>query len=215
MTSLALVVIGNGRLPLLLQAVHAANRYIDADYYLMVDDSGDKDVHHELFHAYPEFYITSHITNRGMAAAVQSGFNLVRDTDATHIFWLEEDMVLTGPPPVEQAIIELTKYPRLSQMLFERQPLSPEEQAGGSVHSALNAFHDYGNWVMHRTIFSLNPCIIPRHIIDHYDWPSGPIGVGNETGMTRQLLADGYTFGCWKGEMVEHIGWERGAAWQL
>jgi hypothetical protein len=213
---LALVVIGNGRLPLLHRAVDAADEYLDPDYWLMVDDSGSEAVQEELHDIYPDFRIVGHPHNLGMAAAVQAGFHLVRrETDATHIFWLEEDMVLTGEPPIEDVIRTLNGYPHLAQMLFERQPLTPQEVEAGSVHGAMEPIADMPKWVMHRHIFSLNPCIIPRHIIDTYDWPSGPIGVGNETGFTNKLLDDGYTFGCWKGQLVEHIGHERAAAWQL
>jgi hypothetical protein len=213
--SLALVVIGNGRLPLLHRAVESFEDYCDADHWLMVDDSGDRAVARELFRYFPNFHIESHEANKGMASAVQAGFHLVRQTDATHIFWLEEDMVLTGEPPIEDVIRTLNGYPHLAQMLFERQPLTPQEVEAGSVHGAMEPIADMPKWVMHRHIFSLNPCIIPRHIIDTYDWPSGPIGVGNETGFTNKLLDDGYTFGCWKGQLVEHIGHERAAAWQL
>jgi hypothetical protein len=212
--TIALTVLGNGRLDYLHQAVDSALQHLPVmDHYLMVDDSGDPSVRDELELNYPNFRLSAHAENLGMAFSVADGFSLVGETDADYVFWLEEDMVLTGPPPINEALDILQAVPTLAQMLFERQPLTPEEHAAGSVHGAMGGTN-HGPWTEHRHLFSLNPCLIPRQVLT-YGWPAGPLGVGNETGMTHQLLHAGYTFGVWHGQHVEHIGQDRAPAWKL
>lgn len=213
--SLALLVIGNGRLDYLHDTVDAALTHLpEFDHYLMVDDSGDPAVQRELNRNYPDFRIRSHTANLGMARAVQSGFDLVLSTDAEYVFWLEEDFRILRPPPIHMAIEILTSYPQVAQMLFERQCLTPDEHATGSVHGAMNGI-DMDGWTLQRHIFSLNPCVIPRYVLEEYRWPEGPLGIGNEAGMTKQLLDDGWSFGVWHGQMVEHEGVLRAKNWKL
>lgn len=208
--SLALLVIGNGRLGYLHQAVKAALHNVPhIDHYLMVDDSGSGEIAEQLDHVYPQFTITHHRENQGMARAVQAGFDLVLATDATHVLWVEEDMVIRVPLPVQSAITELDQNPHVAQMLFQRQPLTEGEIEGGSVLAGMGYTTDRGDWSEQRHIFSLNPCLVPRSILQH-GWPAG-----NEREMTTRLLDRGYTFGVWHGERVEHIGVERAQQWQL
>lgn len=224
--SIALVVIGNGRLDYLHAAIDSLDEHVGEhiSHWLMVDDSGDATVRRELQRTYPDWTITHHAHNRGLAAAVNAGFDLVRETAATHILWWEEDFLCRKPLPIEDTITQLIYFPRIAQMMYRRQPLSPEETASGCVlrtlvdnstrHETLDAF------TYQDAYFSLNPCLIPRHIIDTYTWPAGPIGVGNETGFTSMLRAEGWLFGVWghpgdDNVFTEHIGAHRGAKWQL
>lgn len=209
--SIALLVIGNGRLNYLHEVVDTALDMLPAmDHYLMVDDSGSRDVRRELDRTYPDFTIQHHDQNLGMARAVQTGFDLVLTTDADHVFWLEEDMLLTVPPPVNEAINALCVLPQLAQVLFQRQPLTPEEHAAGTVVGAMNPTWVGGtNLWIHQHIFSLNPCVIPRWVLE-LGWSPD-----NESGMTRKLLDAGYWFGVWDGQYVQHVGDMRGKQWQL
>lgn len=227
----ALVVIGNGRLSYLEKVIDSAFNYLPTpNHLLMVDDSGNREVANELHRNYPDFTTRSHVHNQGMAAAVQSGFNLVKETDAEYIFWLEEDMELIATPPLEDAVKVLVSHPHLAQMCFRREPWwgSPVEMQLGDQLAAIASqartsvavVNRSEIWTEHDYIFSLNPCLIPRVIIDTYTWPSGPIGIGNETGMTNQLLDDKWLFGSWgvpgDGQVwARHLGEERGKQWQL
>lgn len=214
--STALLVIGNGRLDYLHDTVDAAMQHLpEFDHYLMVDDSGDRVVRRELQRTYPDFTLLSHDQNEGMARAVQAGFDLVLMSEVDHVVWLEEDFRILKPLPIDGAIDALNQYPHLAQMLFQRQPLAPAEIEGGSVVSGMNATRVTDDFWVQRHIFSLNPCVIPRYVLERYRWPEGPIGVGNETGMTNQLLADGWSFGVWDGQYVEHEGVLRAKNWKL
>lgn len=67
-------------------------------------------------------------------------------------------------------------------------------------------------WVQHQRIFSLNPCLIPRRIIE-MGWPAG-----NEAQMTDNVKAAGYEMAFWGSkdeQAVTHIGQDRGDGWKL
>lgn len=208
--STALLVIGNGRLDYLHQSVDAALQHLpEFDHYLMIDDSGEAIVRRQLARHYPDFTIHSHEHNQGMARAVQSGFDLCLQTDADFVFWLEEDMVIYRPIPMNLALSAMCWEPHLAQMLFQRQPLSPDEHATGSVVGAMGPLTERYGFYEQTHIFSLNPCLIPRNVLE-LGWDSD-----NERGMTKKLLDHGLTFGVWDGQYVEHIGVARGKQWQL
>jgi hypothetical protein len=67
--------------------------------------------------------------------------------------------------------------------------------------------------VEHKRIFSLNPCVIPRRVLD-LGWPDG-----NEAEMTTNLVASGYRFAFYGKRddppRVIHVGAERGIGWRL
>jgi hypothetical protein len=218
---IGLVVVGNGRTAMLDQTVEAAFQWLPPfDRYLMVDDSGDLAVRRHLDSMYPDFVIEHHDQNRGMAAAVRTGFDLAVDTGCRYVFWLEEDMLLTSAPPVADAVDVLDARDWLSQLCFRREPVpgNVAEHEHGDQLAAICAqartvsAHD--GWTAHDWLFSLNPCLIPRRILEQ-GWDTA-----NEAGMTARLLNDGYLFGSWgqpgDGQTwARHIGTERGAAWQL
>jgi GT2 family glycosyltransferase len=219
----ALLVIGNGRIDMLHQSVEAALTLLPPfDHLLMVDDSGDPKVRRELDRTYPDFVIQHNDTNLGMALAVQAGFDLVLSTSARHVFWLEEDMLLTQAPPVDAAVRILDANPDLAQMCFRRDPADPTEMPDQLVAICNKSPHvtTHELYTVYDFLFSMGPCVIPRRILE-VGWPSGPIGVGNEDGMTQRLLAKGYRFGSW-GHPGDGQSWgrhdgyaRRGAAWQL
>lgn len=217
----ALTVIGNGRFDYLTKVVDAALNYLPKpDYKLMVDDSGDPEHGYQLDSLFTDWHIVHHGTNRGMAAAVQTGFDLVCDSDADFAFWLEEDMLLTRTPPLRAAMDILDMNGHIAQMCFRRQTVwgNPYEEQHGDVLIALCAqsttIVDHGCWVEYDALFSLNPCVIPADICQ-IDWDPG-----NEAGMTSKLLEQGYRFGSWgnrslQEHWVTHIGEQRGPKWQL
>lgn len=219
--SIALCVIGNGRIDGLHRVIQAALNYLpEFDHYLMVDDSGEPNIARELFNTYPKWQIHSHDTNRGMAAAIQTGFDLVTANDADFVFWLEEDMLLTGSPPIEEAMQILSDNEQLAQICFRREPvdINPTEIDNGCVLKTLVdmsshvMIHD--KWTEYDGLFSLNPSLIPIDICQQ-GWDPD-----NEAGMTRKLTSGGYTFGSWghpndQQTWVRHIGHQRAAQWQL
>lgn len=217
----ALVVIGNGRTHYLKQAVDAALELLPTPTsLLMVDDSGDPETCEWLDAQYPKWRIVHHPENRGMAAAVQTGFDLVCDADTDFAFWLEEDMLLTRTPPLQAAMDILDANTHIAQMCFRRATVwgNPIEEQCKDVLAALCAQSDtvinHGTWTEYDYLFSLNPCLIPQDICQ-IDWDAG-----NEAGMAAKLRDKGYRFGSWgvpsfSEHWVTHIGEQRGHKWQL
>lgn len=219
------VVVGNGRPDCLARTVKSLRDYLPRlDAYVMVDDSGDPDHHQFIRDRYTDFHLVLHPENRGMAAAVQAAWNTALAIGSDYIWHNEDDMELITEIPITRACQYLSERPDLAQLMFRRQPLNPEEQREGCVlaatcNHATDWSIDHPDYTTQNWIFSLNPCVIPRRVLE-LGWPSGPLGVGNESGMTKKLLAAGCTFGAWGHPLdgqqhVEHIGAVRGAKWQL
>lgn len=218
----ALVIIGDGRASYLAQSVRAARDNIlhPITARIMVNDEADEGYCTMIDEVYPDF-IRVHTLRSGMAGAVQAGFMAALAQDPDYIAWVEEDMVLTRPLPITDAIAALEANPSLAQMTFRRDPWDPSE--GDCQLNAITQRATFvtqkANYTIHDYLFSLNPCIIPARVME-YGWPSGPIGIGNEDGFTKRLLDRGYVFGSWghakDGQSwARHIGNERASGWRL
>ena len=160
----------------------------------------------------------------GMAGAVQEGFRVALDAGADYALWVEEDFrFIDLPLRAMQYVLERAPY--LAQVVLKRQPWSEEEKrAGGQMETNPTAYTQcsaYGrnvHWVEHSTLFSLNPCLIPRRTLE-LGWPSGGLGVGNEAGMTQRCLDVGMRF-AYFGKKEDparctHVGHIRGSGWRL
>lgn len=171
--------------------------------------------HPDLHAAHIQYHDDDHL---GMAQAIGTAWQQALEWDDwDHLLFCEEDMILERPLPLDQAVTVLESDPGLAQMLFQRQPWNALEEQTGSVLGAIRElateYHPHRTWASHNHIFSLNPCLIPRRIIE-LGWPAG-----NEAQMTQQLLEAGYLFGCWgtphSPPLVQHVGVERGEGWKL
>lgn len=161
----------------------------------------------------------------GMAANVQRAWDAFLATDADYLLHMEDDMQIVAPMPLSDAVWELEADESLAQMCFRREPWwgAPIEMERGDQLAAIcTQAHDVWRTpthTIHDWLFSLNPCLIPRRVVE-LGWPSGPLGVGNESGMTTMLLNLGYRFGSWghpgDGQVwARHIGVTRGDGWKL
>lgn len=182
------------------------------DYLIRVRDSLRE-------HLPQDLQLTCWIQNddkhQGMAANIQAGWSAVLQYDWDYLLHWEDDMVLLRPPPLDAMIEALETHPQVANLMLKRQPWNSIEEEAGDVVRAIqmlapNSF-DMGRWVMHDHIFSLNPCLIPRHIVEK-GWPAG-----NEAQMTADLLSEGWMFGAWNDPepYLDHIGVERGPGWKL
>lgn len=162
-------------------------------------------------------HIQDDVDHQGMAVNIQAGWSHMLQWDWDFLLHMEDDMELLAPLPLYGAAEALCKRPHVANMIFQRQPWNDIEREAGGVHAAIKKlapnYIDHGTWGEHDHIFSLNPCLIPRHIVER-GWPKG-----NEAEMTAKLLADGYTFGIWgqptDAPIIDHIGIERGPGWKL
>lgn len=150
----------------------------------------------------------------GMSGAVNAAWDWARAADVDYLLHVEEDFRFTADIDVHALADLLDEDPTLAQVVLKRQPWSPEEhRAGGIIECHPLDYTDLPGHVVHQRIFSLNPCLIPRRILD-LGWPAG-----NEAEMTTNLVARGYRF-AFLGHRsdpprVEHVGAERGIGWRL
>ena len=220
----ALVIIGNGRAEYLTEAVTAArdNILVPIRNRIMVNDYNNADYMTWLDHRYPDFTII-HTGGVGMAGAVQAGFAAAMADD--YAIWIEEDMILTRKLPIADATEALRTHPTIAQIAFRREPWwgSPEEVEHGDQLRAIVAqstWHEVKKkYTLHNFLFTLNPCLIPAAVLN-MGWPSGPLGVGNESGFTQKCLDSGMVFGSWGNPddthtYARHIGETRGPSWAL
>lgn len=219
-TDVVLVVVGDGREEYLAEAIASVRSELQGDIVkkAIIDDSGDREYGHHLVQRYPDFDVISHGQRMGMAMAIRSAWAYALTSGAPFVFHLEEDFVFNRTIRLEALINILNDHPQLSQIVLQRQPWSSEEQGVGNViaYAAPDAQrHDTRGfrWCEHDSIFSVNPTLIPRRVVE-MGWPTD-----NEAGMTEALRAAGMTMG-WLGDVgdppaVTHIGHRRGEGWKL
>jgi hypothetical protein len=162
----------------------------------------------------------------GLAGAARAAWEYARAAGWDFLLHWEEDFRPVGPVPVQSMADALCRWPFLTQVVLKRQPWNDDEiRAGGIIeqhpwlYSELSTCDDgcgYGDLsvTMHRRIFSLNPCLIPRDVLG-VGWPDG-----NEAEQTKRLCRDPRNAFAFFGKAadaprVEHVGSVRGAGWRL
>ena len=212
---IALVMTWNGRPDTLAQSIPSLDLLSGPiTHRILVNDSGQ-----EL--NVDGWWVIDHHGNRGLAAAVQSGWNqaLAHD-DVRFVCHWEDDMVLERP--LDLAQVSTAFQPGVAQIAFQRHPVNAVEAQGQLVARVVASNYSWydpaRNVTYHDDLFSLNPCLIPLHVVQ-MGWPSGPLGVGNEDGFTAKCKAAGLFFATWGSvvdvPLIRHIGHERAAAWSL
>lgn len=150
----------------------------------------------------------------GLAGAVREAWRLALHTDCDYLLHIEEDFTFPAGIPVAEMVKVAERSPHLAQVVLKRQPWNDtEKQAGGIIEAAPHAYRQRLGFVEHTEIFSLNPCIIPRRVLE-LGWPDG-----NEAEFTIRLLDLGYRFAFF-GYTADpprciHLGNERAAGWRL
>lgn len=156
----------------------------------------------------------------GLAGAARAGFRWAVEQDCDYALWVEEDFRFTTPIRLDELRHVLEREPKLAQIVLKRQPWSPEEAAAGGIvekdpddYIECGAFGRSIRWTEHRRLFSLNPCLIPRHVLE-MGWPDG-----NEAEFARQCLDRGLRFAYFGRKYdpprVEHVGAIRAHGWRL
>ena len=194
----ALYVLTDGRRDYLAQTIASAQDKLHGDfsYLLIVNDADDDAFAAHLEVAYPRFTIVHHDERLGMSGAVRSAWETALRTGADYVFGLEEDWTFNRKIKVDRMIRLLHCEPHLAQVLLKRQPWNDEEIAAGNIIQAYPDEHtDHscpsGNWVEHRRLFSFNPFIAPRHVLELALAESADT---LERGVTDTLLKHDYSF---------------------
>jgi hypothetical protein len=156
----------------------------------------------------------------GMAGAVREAWTWALDTGLDYLLHVEEDFLFTEPVRIDDLVWILDHVPHLAQVVLKRQPWSDEERAAGGIielnpgdYVQCAGMRHSLRWVEHHRIFSLNPCLIPRRILE-LGWPDG-----NEAEFTQICIEAGYRFAFYGGiddpPRIQHVGTFRGTGWKL
>ena len=182
---------------------------------VLVDDSGDDEYGrfaHELIG--PDIFV-HHSHRRGLAGAIQSGWNALGDVD--YILHLEEDFTFPDPIPLVDMLNLLHQDPNLAQVCLKRNAaLTPVEQTfGGFIEANPDLYTEHDNptgppVTLHHECFSFNPCLYPAWVRDG--------GAGVEADVTKRLTDGFYHFGIYGRKFdpprCVHIGDRRSNGWK-
>lgn len=148
----------------------------------------------------------------GLAGVVQTAWTWALGTGCDYLFHIEEDFRFTNPLNLLEMAKILDAVPHLAQLVLKRQPWSDEEKrAGGQIEVAPSEFVDCDGYVEHTRLFSLNPTLIRREVLE--------LGGGLEADITQRCLDAGYSFAYFGKRddppRCEHVGQIRGSGWHL
>lgn len=155
----------------------------------------------------------------GLAGAVRAAWTWALDLGADYLWHQEEDWRYERYVNVRSIRVVLERNPQLAQIILRRgieYGNQHEIDAGGWMEANPSVYTERQTgdhrWCEHREIFSLNPCLIPRRILQ-MGWDDD-----NERGFTQRCLDAGYTFGVW-GPLegpphITHTGAVRGNGWR-
>ncbi len=163
--------------------------------------------------------VDDHEHQLGLAGAVQAAWGWALDQNVDYLLHVEEDFTLDTPVRLDDLVYILERAPHLAQVVLKRQAWSAEERAaGGIIEMNPSDYIDCHSmrstaWCEHMRIFSLNPCLIPRKVLE-VGWPAT-----NEAGFTEECRRHGLRFGFYGPKaappVVTHHGTHRAPGWRL
>jgi hypothetical protein len=160
---------------------------------------------------------------QGFGGAIRYAWEAVAaESDATHLFHLEDDFTFNRPVPLDDMAQVLDNFPEIVQMALRRQPWNDAEiAAGGVVELRPDEFHDSAgyvhrpdggvtlHWLEHQLFWTTNPSLIRMDHIRRFPWPD----VERSEGVYTHRILDrdpNLRFAYWgardSGEWVHHIG---------
>lgn len=215
--NVTLCMVGDGRLEYLARAVESLRENVSYPFLrkIMVNDSGDPSVARHLTKNYPDFRHIHHRRRMGTVKAVQSVWKAALRTRADYVFHTEEDFTYNEPIDIDALAGLLESDSQLAQVVLKRDPYSwPEIEAGGFMELRPSQYVDtdspVGPWVDHRRLFSSNPSLIPRRVLE--------LGFIGEAKFGQRCVDAGYRFAYWgrttDPPRVTHIGQVRSVGWR-
>jgi hypothetical protein len=213
----AIVVMTDGRRECIARSIPSLERLHGTfTGWLIHDDSADPEYRAWLGATFPHWDIHSTPYRSGFAGAMRSAREQVQRYGASHVWWHEDDFILTRDVDVSAMAGTLDAERALVQLALRRQPWNDAERAaGGIVEQHPDQFYEVWDrgraWLEHRRFFTTNPHLIRAEWLTETQWPEGPESEGR---YGLSLFAGGrLRCGFWgsrdSGEWCEHIGHER------
>jgi len=112
---ISVVLTSCGRLELLkitLDSFNKFNKYPITEF-IIIDDSGNKDIHNELKNVYPDYKLILNPENRGVTACIDDAYNHVK---TPYIFHCEDDWEFTKSGFIEKSIDIIKSKPTVMQV---------------------------------------------------------------------------------------------------
>ncbi len=151
----------------------------------------------------------------GLAGAVKAAWQIALGEYWDYLLHWEEDFLPLGSLPIAEMAEILDADQHLAQVVLLRPPFSEEEiRAGGIIENRPDVVHTdrtvAGHGIVeHDRLFSLNPCLIPRRVLE-LGW------VSNEEEFTARAKQAGFSFAFYgRTPLVRHVGVVRGTGWSL
>ena len=221
MSLVALTIITDGRKPeTISHAIESLREnLIGAVGCFIIDDSANPDYGAWLDSEFADYYrITHHTERRGLGGAVYSAWSEALKTPAKYVLHWEDDFVATTTVSLSDMTAIFNNNDQLAQLSLKRQPVNPDEQSvGGYMQmSPSQWFNSDRGYVRHSSLFTYNPCLIPRAIAKLASDDTTPM---LERDVTDRLLTRGYHFGVLgtieDEPRVEHVGGHRSTGWRV
>lgn len=209
------VVITDGRGKLLYDMLASATK-IDGqfDRWIGVNDSGDPEYARWLDVEFPHIEWSHHPERQGLAAAIRDAWGRV---DADYVLHLEDDVYFPHHLNVYDWVAPFAHNPELAQVCLMRGPQAPHEHDRGGILGCVGQVTyircGASRWVEQSHLFSLQPNIYPRWVVD-VGWPEH----GGEREFTDRLLFNRpdtrFAYLGWGEPQYEHRGYgQRQAGW--
>jgi hypothetical protein len=127
----------------------------------------------------------------GFAGAIAEGWRRVLETDADHVFHVEQDFEFREPVDLDGMAALLKRRPYLAQVALLRQPWNAAERAAGGIFQQhpsdyVEVEDEWAVWVEHRRFFTTNPSLYRRDLMRR-GWPLVPHSEGM---FTHALVRD-------------------------
>lgn len=219
-----LTVVTDGRRECIDVTVDAALEHlhgIEIERILICDDSGDAGYHRWLTQRFTDPRITFYGSDgrSGYARAAGRAWRASVEAGTDHVFWLEDDFILTEPVDLAAMARVLDEVPHLVQLMLKRQAWwANEVEAGGVCEFAPERFHDRSNdrgdhWVEYDAYWS-NPHLTTRAFMAAHHWPDC---AHSEAVFGGIVVAEGSRGAFWGRRedppRVEHVGIRQGTGY--
>jgi hypothetical protein len=218
MQDLTVIFFSCRRLDLLYKSVRAfveINKYPYVDF-IIVNDSGDQDIHRQLKETYINATFVLNHENYGLIKSIDIGYSYIK---TEYFFHCEDDWCVTKPGFIESSL-EIMKDPKIEEVWlqdYNGHPLEPEILKAGDVsyklvcdnyQKGMNGYNDFA-WHGFTTACGLKRMSDYRKVGPYEDIPWRGTIWHREQAIGERYHDLGYRSACLLEDYAENIGYGR------